>query len=282
MSRTVQQPMSTEAAETLPPVRFDHLSVEFPSDAKGGAPNRVISDVSLTCEPGEFVVLIGPSGCGKTTALNVLAGLIEPSEGDVQVLGVTPREARSQLGYMLARDALLPWRTALGNVEFALEIRGVERSTRCTIAREYLELVGLDHAARRYPWQLSHGMRQRVALARTWATDPKLVLMDEPFSALDAQTRSSVREEFLRIWERERHSVVFVTHDLNEAILLGDRIVLLNHGEVQLDARVPFDRPRDALHLQELPEFHDFRRQLWELLGAAASSDEVGAPEALA
>ena len=252
------------------PFRLDALSVEFPPDSPGAEPNRVLSDVSLTCKPGEFVVLIGPSGCGKTTMLNVLAGLVKPTAGAAAVLGVTPSEARSRIGYMLARDALLPWRTALKNAEFSLEIRGVPRRERRERARRYLRLVGVAHAERRYPWQLSQGMRQRVALARTWASDPELLFMDEPFSALDAQTRTVVRDEFLTIWERDRRTVVFVTHDLTEAILLADRVVVLNHGEIQLDARVPFPRPRRSFELQGDPEFQKFHRELWELLGANA------------
>lgn len=250
---------------TSVPVRLEDVSVIFTS-AHGAQRTRVLNDISLTCAPGEFVVLIGPSGCGKTTVLNVLAGLVEVDRGVVEVLGMTPRAARPRLGYMLARDALLPWRTALRNVEFSLEIHGVARSERRAIAHRYLELLGLSHAEGLYPWQLSQGMRQRVALARTWASGPEVLLMDEPFSALDAQTRTSVRQEFLAVWERERRSVVFVTHDLDEAILLGDRVVLLNHGNIQLDATVPFSRPRNAFELQGDAEFVAFRRQLWDTL----------------
>jgi NitT/TauT family transport system ATP-binding protein len=247
------------------PVLIDGMTIEFSAD-DGGAPNRVVDELTLSCAPGEILVLIGPSGCGKTTVLNAIAGLVTPTAGTVSVLGTDPKTARRQLGYMFARDALLPWRRALANVEYTLEIRGVPSKERRETAREYMRLLGVGHAERRWPWQLSQGMRQRVALARTWASDPRLVLMDEPFSALDAQTRASAREEFIRIWERDQHSVVFVTHDLTEAILIGDRVVVLNHGRIQFDEHVPFERPRDALELQEEPRFREWRRELWSLL----------------
>jgi NitT/TauT family transport system ATP-binding protein len=264
------RPSAAEEAAKGNAVEILGLTVEF--DSEGQKRHLVVDNLSLTCEPGEFLVLIGPSGCGKTTVLNTLAGLITPTSGTVSLLGKEPREARGNLGYMLARDAMLPWRTALRNVEFSLEIHGLPRPERRAQAEKYLRLMKLDHAMQRYPWQLSHGMRQRVALARTWASEPDVILMDEPFSALDAQTRDGVRDEFLRIWESERKTVVFVTHDLNEAALLGDRIVLLNHGRIQLDERVPFERPRRASDLDTDPDFVKFRHTLWEALSNSESA----------
>jgi NitT/TauT family transport system ATP-binding protein len=227
------------------PWRFNDVTIDFSDRSGASSPNRVVDGVTLEGRHREFVVLIGPSGCGKTTMLNAMAGLIQPTSGDIEVLGETPLDARSRTGYMFARDSLMPWRTALRNAELAMEIRGVPRRERRDRAEHYLELVGLQDARHRYPWQLSQGMRQRVALARTWAADPEMILMDEPFSALDAQTRHTVREEFLRIWDTAQRTVVFVTHDLQEAILLADRLILMDHGRVQLDVRVDFERPRD-------------------------------------
>jgi NitT/TauT family transport system ATP-binding protein len=211
-----------------------------------GGTRTVLSGVDLTIPAGEFTALVGRSGCGKTTLLNMVAGLVEPSAGSVTVVGKTPRAARSHLGFMLARDVLLPWRTAQRNVEYGLELRGVARNKRRAIAERWLEAVHLGESAHLWPWQLSQGMRQRVALARTWALDPDVLLMDEPFAALDANTRQSVQQEFLQMWQREEHrTVLFVTHDLGEAIALADRIVLMGQGRVLDDVRVDIDRPRD-------------------------------------
>lgn len=252
------------ATTATPPIVISDLDITFESST--GVSTTVIDNVSITCEPGEFVVLIGHSGSGKTTILNAVAGLVNASAGAVKVLGKSPVEARRQIGYMLARDALLPWRTAIRNVEIGLEIGGVPKAERRERARQMLDRVGLSAAADKYPWQLSHGMRQRTAIARTWAVRPELLLMDEPFSALDAQTRETVRSEFLRIWEEDRTSVLFVTHDLTEALLLGDRVVVLGEGKVVREVRVPFDRPRDAIELPRTPEFIALERELRGLL----------------
>ncbi|WP_157157335.1 ABC transporter ATP-binding protein [Diaminobutyricimonas sp. LJ205] len=241
------------------------VTVTFPTP-EGGSRN-ILDEFSIEARPGEFLVLIGRSGCGKTTVLNLLAGLLTENSGRVSVLGTTPRAARSRLGYMFARDALLPFRTATGNVELGLEVRGVPRAERRRRAINLLDRLGLSHAKSLYPWQLSQGMRQRVALARTWATQPKLILMDEPFAALDAQTRESVRSEFLAMWERERSAVVFVTHDLNEALLMGDRVVVMGTGgKVVADVELPFSRPRDASELPFTEEFRALERRLHHLL----------------
>ena len=247
-------------------VSLRHVTVSF-DDPATGAPNRVLDDLTLSSPPGEFLVLVGRSGCGKTTVLNVLSGLIDDVDGEVTVNGRTAREARSSLGYMFARDALIPSRTALGNVEVGLEIRGVARAERREVARRLLDTLGLGDAHRRYPWQLSQGMRQRVALARTWALNPELVLMDEPFAALDAQTRESVRAQFVELWEHRRSNVVFVTHDLSEALLLGDRVVLLGQrGAIIEDLRLDFPRPRDPATLPYTDEFVELERRLHGLM----------------
>lgn len=225
----------------------------------------VLSAIDLDIEPGSFVVLVGRSGCGKTTLLNAIAGMEGVDQGTIEVLGMNPRAARRHVGYMPARDALMPWRTAQRNVEYPLELRGVPRAERRRIAREQLEKLHLGEAGDRWPWQLSHGMRQRVALARTWAPGPDLLLMDEPFAALDAQTRASAQRQLLDIWERDRKTVVFVTHDLAEALLLADRVVLLGGGHVVRDLKVPFSRPR-TLEVSMSSEFQALRHELWELI----------------
>jgi NitT/TauT family transport system ATP-binding protein len=232
-----------------------------------GFSETVLDDLDLVVPRGQFICLVGASGCGKTTVLNMLAGLIPPQSGDVRVLGTTPRGARRSIGYMFARDALLPWRTAIRNVELGLEFRGTPRIERREIALRNLERVGLGKHAHKYVWQLSQGMRQRVALARTWATDPDLLLMDEPFAALDVQTRLSLESAFLDIWEASGKTAVFVTHDLSEAIALADRVVLLGHGRILADIDVPFARPRELVKLSARPEFQDIYQELWGLIG---------------
>jgi NitT/TauT family transport system ATP-binding protein len=255
--------MLSSASTTSPGAAISLSGVTVSFDAQG-AP--ALDDVSLECAPGEFLVLVGRSGSGKTTILNLVSGLLDPTSGTVEVLGTSARNARSRLGYMFARDALLPWRTAQRNVELGLEILHTDRATRRRIAAEMLERLHLGHAARRLPWQLSQGMRQRVALARTWARDPALLLMDEPFSALDAQTRLAVQEEFLTLWSGTDRSVLLVTHDLTEALLLADRVILLGNGRILREVVVPFARPRSLTDLPHADEFRRLERELWELM----------------
>lgn len=247
--------LEQEARDGSAVVRLRNVSVHF-----GSA--RVLDRVSLDCAPGEFVVLIGQSGCGKTTILNLLAGLLNASSGEVAVLGQRPTRARQRMAYMFARDALMPWRTAQRNVEYGLYVRGVPRAKRRERALDMLRRVGLGNAASMYPWQLSQGMRQRVALARTWALEPELLLMDEPFAALDAQTKVKMRAEFAEMWERSRPSVIFVTHDLTEALLLADRIVLVKAGKIDCETTVKFRRPRQIEDLMDDADFRNMEREL--------------------
>ena len=242
---------------------LDHITVRF---AGASADQPALDDVSLRCRDGEFLVLVGRSGSGKTTILNVLSGLLDPDEGEVSILGGPPRDARSRMGFMFARDALMPWRTARRNVELGLEILGRPRAQRRDAAVAILKRVGLGHAVNRLPWQLSQGKRQRVALARTWVREPELLLMDEPFSALDAQTRRESQQVFLETWAGTSASVVLVTHDLTEALLLADRLVLLSGGKILREVDIPFERPRDLDQLVVSQEFRDLERELWELL----------------
>jgi NitT/TauT family transport system ATP-binding protein len=243
-----------------------NVSVDFTTPE--GESKRILHDVSLSIGPGELLVLIGRSGCGKTTVLNLFSGLVAPSGGEVEILGTSPAAARNRLSYMFARDALLPWRTAVRNVELALEVRGVARDVRRRSAREMLDGVGLGAHADHYIWQLSQGMRQRVALARTWVGSPEVLLLDEPFAALDAQTRLSVQARFLELWARDRKTVIFVTHDLNEAVVLADRIVVMGAGRIIDDIEVRFPRPREVTALMEDRSFIDLVRRLHALIDA--------------
>jgi NitT/TauT family transport system ATP-binding protein len=241
---------------------LDRAEVVF--EVPGAPPRRALDGVSIDVRDGELLVLVGRSGCGKTTVLNLLVGLVDNTGGSVTVLGDTPRKARSSIGYMFARDALLPWRTARRNVEFAVELRrpNLSRHERRDVALRYLEELGVGHAANQYPWQLSQGMRQRVALARTWAIEPEILLMDEPFAALDAQTRTSAQTMFLESWARHRRTVVFVTHDLHEAILLSDRIIVMDQGRVVDETTIELPRPRDQERLVLEPRYRDIHQRL--------------------
>jgi NitT/TauT family transport system ATP-binding protein len=251
-------------------------------NAEGGSGTSrelvALDDINLTIPDGQFVALVGASGCGKTTLLNMMAGLIAPTDGAIEVGGRRPALPNPDIGYMFARDALLPWRTAQRNVELPLETRGQTRSQRSARAREMLEMVGLQGRERQFRLQLSQGMRQRVALARTLASDPSLLLMDEPFAALDARTKLTMQMEFLRIWERhqgsdKRKTVVFVTHDLQEAVLLADRVVVMlpNPGRIAEDRIIDLPRPR-AEQLGELlytDAFKAIAHELFECLEGA-------------
>lgn len=230
-----------------------------------------LRDVSLTVQPGQIVAVVGPSGCGKSTVLNFVSGLLKPTAGEVLVDGRPVTGLQPQrIGYMFARDSLLPWRTALGNVELGLEFQN--KADRRRIAQQYLEMVGLGDAGAKRRVELSQGMRQRVALARTLAPDPDILLMDEPFSALDAQTRLALSVRFLKLCQTKPYSVIWVTHDLNEAALLADEIVVLGERPATVVARheVPFPRPRELVTLSTRPDFQALVSQLWTDIGTNA------------
>jgi NitT/TauT family transport system ATP-binding protein len=234
----------------------------------------VLHDIDLEVQAGEFVSLVGPSGCGKTTLLNVLAGLpTGHASGSAQVLGGAPQPGSPHVAYMLARDSLLPWRSALGNAAFGLEMRGVDRKAREARAAELLGRVGLGEVLHALPKALSHGMRQRVALARTFAVDAPVLLMDEPFGALDAQTKIVLQDLLLALTRVERRTVLFVTHDLAEAVSVSDRVVVLTArpGRIVADVAIDLPRPRHAGALQRDPAFHALTMRVWEHLEAATA-----------
>jgi NitT/TauT family transport system ATP-binding protein len=263
------------AGESLS-IRLSHVDVDFVVPGTEEL-NRAVADFSLDVHRGEFVVLVGRSGCGKTTVLNLLAGLVQGTRGETEVMGMAPVEARSHIAYMFARDALLPWRTARRNVEFALELRRPEirRSERRRRAAEALNSLGLERAHRLWPWQLSQGMRQRVALARTWVVEPDVVLMDEPFAALDAQTRVDAQQIFLETWSHNRKTVVFVTHDLDEAILLGDRVIVMHSGRIIDNVAIDLPRPRNAHELVEMPTYRPLHHRLVHALTTGNTAFEA-------
>jgi NitT/TauT family transport system ATP-binding protein len=228
---------------------------------------QALDRVSFTVRDGEIVALIGPSGCGKTTALRVAMGLDAASTGRVTVDGRAVAGCGHDRGMVFQHAELLPWLTALQNVMFGLEMKGVRGAALGDTAMKYLDLVGLKDSRNRRPHQLSGGMKQRVGIARALAIDPKVLLMDEPFGALDAQTRETLQAELLDIHARTKKTVLFVTHDLDEAVLIADRIVVMTHGRVRDIVEVPLARPRADLSLvRGLPAFNETRYKIWRLL----------------
>lgn len=224
---------------------------------------EAVSAVDLKIGKGEFVALVGPTGCGKSTLLNVVAGLIQPSAGEVRTLSDSPA------GYLFQQDALLPWKTAIDNIAMGLVFRGHAIKEARNQARLWLSKIGLNRFENSYPHQLSGGMKKRVGLAQVLILNPKILLMDEPFSALDFQTRNLMENELLRLWQEDRKSVLFVTHDLEEALSLADRVVVMSAGPGSRpigDFPVPLARPRDVMEIRLTEMFLEIHRQIWALL----------------
>ncbi len=236
-------------------------------------PVPVIDHVSAVIGSRQFISVIGPSGCGKTTLLNIIAGLIPLQRGQVLLSGEPPRAGRPDVGYMLARDALLPWLTVKSNAAFGLTIRGERAKEANDRVLGLLRQVGLADFANRYPRDLSQGMRQRVALVRTFCLQTPMLLMDEPFGALDAQTKLQLEDLLLQLWETERKTVVFVTHDLTEAIALSDRVIVLGRRPAKIVDVIPIDlpRPRSVRELQEVRRYHELYSQVWRTLEKGAA-----------
>ena len=225
-----------------------------------------IRDVTLSVPAGSFLSIVGPSGCGKSTLLNIVAGLLPPSSGSVEVYGERLKGINRKAAYMFQQDALLPWKTVLGNIMLGLTLRGMTARDAEERARSWVTRVGLDGFADAFPHQLSGGMRKRVAMAQCWIIEPDILLMDEPFSALDIHTRELMESELLRLWTESRQTVVFVTHDLQEAIGLSDEVVLLSAGpESRIVGRYPVDlaRPRSLIDIRTQPEFLEVYSRIW-------------------
>ena len=250
-----------------PALALEEITVTFVSP--DGGRYTAVREATLRVQPGEFVSVVGPTGCGKSTLLNIAAGLLRPSGGKVEVLGAPLDGLNSNAGYLFQSDALMPWRTARANVTAGLEFRGVERSQAAARADEWLQRVGLRGFGDRYPHQLSGGMRKRVALAQTLILDPQIILMDEPFSALDIQTRQLMENHLLELWSANRKSVLFITHDLEEAISLSDRVVVLSAGPASHPiGEFPIDlpRPRDVAEIRLTPRFIEIHSLIWHAM----------------
>ena len=256
----------------VPALALADITCRFASRDGGGGAYTAVANATLTVARGEFVSVVGPTGCGKSTLLNVAAGLLEPSSGTVEVFGERLNVAdgvNRRAGYMFQADALMPWRTGIGNVMAGLEFRGIAPGEARARGEEWLRRVGLAGFGDRYPHQMSGGMRKRLALAQTLSLSPDILLMDEPFSALDVQTRQLMENELLALWAEDRKSVLFITHDLEEAIALSDRVVVLSAGPATHpigDFRVDLARPRDVSEIRMTPAFLDLHREIWGVM----------------
>lgn len=254
-------------------IRLRNLRKSFDS---GGRTVVALDDVSLDIETGCFFIVVGPSGCGKTTLLRMLGNLDTPTSGSIQVSA--PAEGRPANSMVFQGDSLFPWMTARENAAYGLMLRGIPKAEIADIVGHYLNRTGLTKFANAYPHQLSGGMRQRVSIARAFANDPDVLLMDEPFSALDEQNRVLLQQELLRIWEETRKTVIFITHSVDEAVTLGDRIMIMSAqpGRVKQIVEVPFERPRDVLELHSRPAYGQLVYSIWGQL-----RDEVQRARAL-
>ena len=250
-----------------PAVALAQVTVTFRL-ADGGA-YPAVEGASLAVGDGEFVAIVGPTGCGKSTLLNVAAGLIAPSSGRIDIFGVPLASLNRQAGYLFQAEALFPWKTALENVAIGLETAGIARAQARERAQAWLARVGLSGFGARYPHMLSGGQRKRVGLVQVLIRDPKILLMDEPFGPLDAQTRQIMGNLLLDLWSADRKAVLFVTHDLEEAIALSDRVVIMSAGpaaRVIGDWKVTLPRPRDIAEIKVERAFHDLHREIWATL----------------
>ena len=227
-----------------------------------------LDSIDLNIAEGEFVTIVGPSGCGKSTLLNLIVGLLRSTVGRIVFRGVPIDGICTQIGYVTQKDNLFPWRTLVKNVEIALEIRGLDKSARRRQAEELIERVGLHGFEDHYPHELSGGMRQRANIIRTLIYDPELILMDEPFGPLDAQTRIVLQDELLKLWSATRKTIIFITHDLIEAITLADRVVLMSSrpGRIKSIEQVDIGRPRDVFKIHESEQFRAVYEKLWREL----------------
>lgn len=231
-------------------------------------PVRALDGVNLEIKPSEFVSIIGPSGCGKTTLLKIVDGLVRQDSGEIYIEGKKVVGPGPDRAVVFQNFALLPWGDVIRNVAFGLELRGVQRKEREDVARKWIEVVGLRGFEHHYPSELSGGMQQRVGLARALAVDPKVLLMDEPFGAVDAQTRQLLQEELLRIWQQQKKTVIFITHSMDEAVYLSDRVVIMRPrpGRVAELVDVPIPRPRDESEVRKTAQFVELTAYIWDTL----------------
>lgn len=246
-------------------VEFTNVSKWFVS--RNNDPLQVLKDVDLGIQPNEFTCIVGPSGCGKSTLLNMLVGLTLPESGQVVCSGKVVTSINTEVGYVTQDSNLLPWLNVLENVSLPLEIKGVKSSERMEKARTWIELVGLNGFEEYYPHQLSGGMQKRVSIARTMVYEPKIILMDEPFGPLDAITRQVLQNLLLDIWQKEHKTIIFVTHDLMEAIALGDRVVIMTKRPGRIKAVLPVElpRPRNVFQISEIEGFAEIHKRFWNL-----------------
>ncbi len=250
-----------------PALALNNITVTF--SASSGNGYTAVKDTTLTIADGEFVSVVGPTGCGKSTLLNIAAGLLRASSGEVKIFGEPLVGINAKAGYMFQAESLMPWRSALDNVTAGLQFRGVAADDATAQGEAWLERVGLAGFGARYPHQLSGGMRKRVALAQMLILDPKIMLMDEPFSALDIQTRQLMENELLQLWEADKKSVLFITHDLEEAISLSDRVVVLAAGPATHpigEFMIDLPRPRDVAEIRMTPRFLELHEQIWSAM----------------
>ncbi|MCT2281284.1 ABC transporter ATP-binding protein [Micromonospora chalcea] len=257
-------------------ILFDRVRKVFPGRRGGGGAVTALDDLTLGVRPGEFLVVVGPSGCGKSTLLDLLGGLATPTAGQVLVDGRPVTGPGLDRGIVFQQYALLPWRTAAGNVAFGLEAKGLPRAERADRVAYHLDLVGLTGFADRYPHELSGGMKQRVAIARSLAYDPDVLLMDEPFAALDAQTRDSLQDELVRIWQATGKTVVFITHGIDEAVHLGQRVAVMTSrpGRIKQVIDIELGDREAEEDVRSTGAFRHHRHQIWTLL-----RDEVRAAQ---
>jgi NitT/TauT family transport system ATP-binding protein len=259
MERTMK-PVESIPGLTVPKIRIANLTKQFSS---AGGTNTVIDNMSLDIAPGTFFVIVGPSGCGKTTLLRILAELEKPSSGTVEVAAERP--GRPSNSMVFQGDSIFPWMTVWDNAAYGLKLRGVPQAEVRETVGHYLDKTGLTRFAKHYPHQLSGGMKQRVSIARAFANDPEILLMDEPFSALDEQNKTLLQEEVLRIWEADKKTVVFITHSVDEAVTLGDKIMVMSAhpGKIKALIDVPFARPRKVLELRSQPAYGEMVYNIW-------------------
>jgi len=260
-------------AEANIKLELKNLSVRYLTK---GQNTLALNDVNIKVKDGEFVSVVGPSGCGKSTLLKVVSGLLKPAGGTALIDNKEIKGVPSDVGMVFQNDALLPWKTVLENVRLPLAIANQSKAQQLDRARELIKMVGLEGFEGFYPKQLSGGMKKRVALARTFAHDPSIFLMDEPFGPLDAQTRVSIGEEFLKIWERVGKSVLFITHDIEEAIALSDRVLVMSNrpGTIKAEFTVPLERPRPFYDIRFDSRFKELQREVWESLADVEKESE--------